>query len=380
MKISICHERRTTLMGLDVRVLPEQWDPTAQVVIRHSNKRNLNAYLGKRKNEVERILINLMDTDLISGMRASDVRDYVQEQLSPQAKKAEPEQNTFGRWFKRFIERKEGRTRGIYEATYKRLTAYCPKVDKLAFEAVNKEWLQKFDAFLAQTSPSANARNIHLRNIRAVFNDAIDNEVTAAYPFRRFKIRPEATRKRNFKVELLRQIFDGQGLERWEQKYLDFCKLTFMLIGINVVDLCNLSEVADGRVEYVRAKTHKPYSIKVEPEAMAIIEKYRGKSHLLSYLDTNHNYRCFYANLVKGLNSIRAKLCEQGMEVKELTTYWMRHSWATIAASLDIPKDTIAAALGHGGHSVTDIYIEFDRRKVDEANRRVLDWVLYGRR
>ena len=56
-----------------------------------------------------------------------------------------------------------------------------------------------------------------------------------------------------------------------------------------------------------------------------------------------------------------------------------RHSWATIAAYLDIPKDTIAAALGHGGHTVTDIYIEFDMRKVDEANRKVLDYVLYDK-
>ena len=64
----------------------------------------------------------------------------------------------------------------------------------------------------------------------------------------------------------------------------------------------------------------------------------------------------------------------------EITTYWARHSWATIAASLDIPKETIAAALGHGGNTVTDIYIDFDRKKIDEANRKVIDWVLYGTR
>lgn len=63
-----------------------------------------------------------------------------------------------------------------------------------------------------------------------------------------------------------------------------------------------------------------------------------------------------------------------------VTTYTARYSWATIAASLDIPKETIARALGHGGHSVTDIYIDFDQRKVDDANRRVIDWVLYGRK
>lgn len=31
-------------------------------------------------------------------------------------------------------------------------------------------------------------------------------------------------------------------------------------------------------------------------------------------------------------------------------------------------------------NSTTAIYIERDQRKVDEANRRVIDWVLYGKR
>jgi len=62
----------------------------------------------------------------------------------------------------------------------------------------------------------------------------------------------------------------------------------------------------------------------------------------------------------------------------ELTIYWGRHTWATLAAGLDVPKDTIAAALGHGANTVTDVYIDFDRRKVDVANRRVIDLVLHG--
>ena len=56
------------------------------------------------------------------------------------------------------------------------------------------------------------------------------------------------------------------------------------------------------------------------------------------------------------------------------------HSWTTIAAEPDIPKETIAAALGHGGNSVTDVYIRFDDRKIDEANRRVLDYVFYDKK
>lgn len=51
----------------------------------------------------------------------------------------------------------------------------------------------------------------------------------------------------------------------------------------------------------------------------------------------------------------------------ELSPYWTQHIW-----------ETIAAALGHAQHSTTDVYIRFDRRKVDDANRRVIDWVNGG--
>ena len=282
--------------------------------------------------------------------------------------------------FGRFMEHKTGRTKNLYECTEKKIRAFLGKeADRLRFEQVNVEWLHRFNDYLAQTAPSANSRSIHMRNFRAIFNYAIDNEITTNYPFRRFKIKGEPTRKRNFDVETLRAIFNADVLDPWMVRYRDLFKLTFMLIGINFVDLCNLKDVRNGRIEYVRAKTHKLYSIKLEPEIEAIIAKYRGDIHLLNYMDTYKDYRSFYMNTCTGLKAIRERLAEKNIvNIDTLTTYWARHSWATIAASLDIPKETIAAALGHSSHTVTDIYIEFDYRKVDEANRRVLNWVLYG--
>lgn len=61
----------------------------------------------------------------------------------------------------------------------------------------------------------------------------------------------------------------------------------------------------------------------------------------------------------------------------DLSTYWSRHTWATIAYEICIPVDIIGQALGHSdkSHSVTFIYIKEDPVKVDEANRRVLDYI-----
>lgn len=296
---------------------------------------------------------------------------------------------TFVAHFQKFIDGKENKgTRDTYKHTLCRIHVFDPNVDEKSFEDINLQWLTDFEAFCAKTA-CKNARNIHLRNIRAVFNNAIDFEITAAYPFRRFKIRPEATRKRSLSVDELRRLF-VYPVEPYAEIYRDMFKLIFCLIGINTVDLHGLKSITrDGRIEYKRAKTHRDYSIKVEPEALEIIEKYKGVKGLLCIADRWSDHRNFGNQCNKALHKI-GSMERKGRggkkfitaEFEGVTTYFARHSWATIAYNdLQIPKDIIAQALGHsGGETVTDIYLDKDPRLVDEANRRVLDWVLYGKR
>lgn len=60
----------------------------------------------------------------------------------------------------------------------------------------------------------------------------------------------------------------------------------------------------------------------------------------------------------------------------DITIYHARHTWATIASKLDMPIETISAALGHEiGSDTTQIYIDFDQGKVDAANRKVIDYI-----
>ena len=157
--------------------------------------------------------------------------------------------------------------------------------------------------------------------------------------------------------------------------------LIFYLRGINLIDLAHLKEIVNGRVEYRRAKTGRLYSVKIEPEAMEIINRYRGKNYVVNILDRYKDHRNYIHRINKNLKEFgtttvgrRGKKEKKGA-FPELSTYWARHTWATIAAALDIPKETIAASLGHGETTVTDIYIDFDQKKVDEANRKVIDYV-----
>ena len=144
-----------------------------------------------------------------------------------------------------------------------------------------------------------------MKNIRAVFNYAIDEEVTLKYPFRKFKIKKEQTRKRCLSVEELR-LLKNYDVEPYQELYRDIFMLIFYLVGINLEDLLHLTEdnLVRGRIEYRRYKTGRLFSIKVEPEAKAIINKYRGEKYLLNIMDNRKDYTSFTTSIDRALKQI----------------------------------------------------------------------------
>lgn len=375
IKITISHNRKATHLPTGICVRPEHWDNRSLQVVGITTKHQLNRQIASIKHEVDSII---MDIKRINTMTVQAIRKHIEDTMSGTMEVG----NLIAPRFANYANNLSKRTQDIYSSTYRKLSAFDRNFESLTFDDINKDWLRRFDAFMIKDTPSVNARNIHMRNIRAVFNDAIDNEVTTNYPFRTFSIRNTTTRKRSYTIDEIRKIL-ASDLPGRHGKYMDLFKLSFYLIGINIIDLLHLNNIYKGRVEYNRSKTKRPYSIKIEPEAMLIIEKYRGDNYLLKYMDSNKNYRTVYKHLYLALTESVDMLntIDDGVTIPKLTTYWARHTWATIASELNIPIEVIAEALGHEyGNRTTNIYINFDIKKVDEANRKVLDYVLYNKK
>lgn len=278
LKIAIGHGNKTSYISLDARLLPNQWDSAKEKVKEHPDKQILNAYIYEMKQNVDAQIILLTREQKLKSMSANDIRDFIMEELDPDRKKANEDKTTFLYRFNQYASRMKPGSKRTFDHTLNRLTAYVGEValKKLKFEDMTVDWLTGFDVFMARTAPSKNSRNIHFRNIRTVFNDAIEDNITSFYPFRRFKIKGEVTAKRDLSVEELRRLayFD---CEECAVKYRDYFMLMFYLMGINNVDLCNLKEISKGRLEFHRTKTNHFFSMKIEPEALALIEKYRGE-------------------------------------------------------------------------------------------------------
>lgn len=388
LKIYISQKCTTALMSLNIKLIPnKEWDAVKERVVNHPDRLTLNTLISNIFSRVNSILIELQKSGTLGNMSAKDIKEYCEQEIYPEKRKAKTDKTTFLYRFNQYADRMKPGSRRTFDHTLNRLTAFVgeDKLKTLTFEEMTVNWFTEFDNFMAQTAPSKNTRNIHYRNIRAVFNEAIEDEITSFYPFRRFKIKREVTAKRDLSVEELRRLLFFP-CEEHSVKYRDYFALMFFLMGINNVDLLHLKEITKGRLEFHRAKTHHFFSMNVEPEALEIIKKYKGENYLLDALDRWNSDRGFRAILNKNLKKIgpMVRVGRGGKKVHTplfpyLTTYYARHSWASIASSLDIPIETISAGLGHEyGNRITAIYINYDNSKVDAANRKVMDWVLYG--
>ena len=390
--LNLAHKCQTSRIPTGLRFSKPEWEATQLSLANEPRTRWTaraeDAYSTKAQYEVT--LSRLAKEEDIESMDAKEIRDRLMEMVTGRSivkkkdEKAKAAKSLFLPHYRKFMESRDtAGTREMYNRTLKKILEYDTNAEKLTFDMITKDWLTGFDAHLATTT-SANIRNMHFRNVRAAFNAAIDDDLTTCDPFRKFKLpKLEETRKRALTLSQIQQLKD-YPCEVWQEEYRDMFMLLFYLIGINLVDLLTAKpeDVVDGRLEYRRDKTHKLYSIKIEPEAMEIINKYRGKDYLLSPMDRYNYHKNYMQHMNRALQKIGLHYSTSQEKTgkalfPEITSYWSRHSWATIASSLDIPMELIGRALGHSwvNKTITSVYIDFDMRKVDEANRQVIDAV-----
>jgi hypothetical protein len=166
----------------------------------------------------------------------------------------------------------------------------------------------------------------------------------------------------------------------------DVFVLSFALAGTNAIDIYKVprSSLKGDLLTFNRSKTerarqdHARITLKVLPKAMAIIKRYAATEGAALML-----FRQKYST-AKGF----CHACNLGMkDVAEvvgisdsLTTYYARHSWATIARNIcKVDFDTVNAGLNHvhrGADRIGDVYIARDYTAIWKAQKSVMDEVV----
>ena len=390
IKIRISHKKQNAYVSTGVKVTTEQWDEQNGAVINHEKAKNFNALIGSRMMSATRIIKSLELADKVNEYSAAQLKDLIENDGVLRNEECRGE---FYDFYLSFMEKKsKPATRSSYQQALNNLIRFDPLLKERTFEELDSKWFEAFDAWFDSRSVSVNARAVYYRNIKAVFNAAISDEITVCYPFRKFKIKKEPTAKRNLSLYELRLLLNYPIKDVHQQKYRDLFMLMFYLRGINAVDLFKAKEsnIRNGRLNYIRSKTGKPYSVKIEPEARELIDLYRGKDYLIDVCDgavtqqeIDTKYKGFLKRMDRGLKKIgEVKRVGRGGKMQRkpilpfISQYWCRHTAATLMSEMDISNETIAASLGHDhGNRVTNIYIEYNEKKVDVANRQLIDYV-----
>ena len=236
LKLALNHRNSTVYITLPIQLTKDQWNATESKVKNHPQKNKLNAILKQRTSAVDVILQELGLSGVLASLTPAELKIRVQAALqgstveafeaakavakpkpAPKKKSNRDNPHSFANWFKTVMNRHKTRTYDIYRSTFNRMEAWLgEELYELTFEDIRKDWCIRFDEFLAENgAPSPNGRGVHFRNIRAVINDALDNEITERNGMRGFKIPKAPTRKRNLSVGQIRKLLLAQDLEPW---------------------------------------------------------------------------------------------------------------------------------------------------------------------
>lgn len=348
-------------LATGIYLKPEDWDARLQVCTGKAARR-INNILGTLLLQTNNRVLELRESGQFGKLTTAQLRQMLTNLELSAPTVGVP---SVGDYIDRVRDLKTPNTQVSYVTTKNRLALYCDP-DTLRFSDLSYAWFEAWIKKMEDDGLKRNTVSKYLKVVKTVIKYAEDDNVAVNQAYKKIDSRAETdTPMRNLPVEVMRRIRDTK-LDGKVNRYIDAFMLSFYLIGMNLADMLALPKdcIVNGRLQYRRAKTGKNYSIKIEPEAQAIIDKYPGKDHLLSFGEKfGRWFRC-------GCNETLSKI-EKG-----LTWYYARYSWANYAVDLDIPKDIISEALGHKhGSTVTGIYIKYSLDKVDKANRQVIDYL-----
>ena len=352
-----------------VRLKPNQWDKQRKKVINHPQADTINSVALTNLAKANEAVMQLGN---VRGMTTAKVRDLIADHITP-PEDADTRVMSILRTYQAECSRPNSADKFKQTATHLTRWLGVKGARQLLFADITPDWLHDFDKYLTSYCPSVNSRSIHLRNIRTLFNYALTHQLTTApYPFRSYKIKSAPSNPTALTLEQMRQLWHYTPPNEVQGYALDIFKLIFALIGINMADLCQLQGISQGRINYTRQKTGRVYSIKVESAAKRLIEAHRGEKSLVDVLQHYKSVHVATSMINRHLKDIASDL-----GLPPITTYTARYTWASLALGIDTPIEVISQALGHSyGMAVTLGYIVPDRRKVDEANKKVLGLIL----
>lgn len=297
-------------------------------------------------------------------------------------------------YFEQLIERKRtaGRhsTADLYRATANWVKRFA-KERLLVLNEINTTFVDKFHTYLQSQKLKANSIVSYMCNFRAMYNMAVRERIIhpRVHPFSNLILYKEKTAKRAISAKEIEKICLLDLQNRADLSLTaDMCIFSFLSCGMPFVDLAHLTQknIIGAEIVYNRIKTGTLIRIRITEGMKHLLNKYKGRNatYLFPILTqgdktTHEEYKLCLLNYNTNLKEIGEML---GI-LTPLTSYVIRHSWATEALRKYTPIAIISQALGHTSEKTTRFYLDqLDQSELDQANALItnaVDTILRGK-
>lgn len=275
-----------------------------------------------------------------------------------------------------------------YKTTVNALCSFMGR-DNILCEEITVKTMKAFENALKDRP---RAQSLYPNSIKTIFNAAReyyndeDNDIIhIRHSLDKYKpVEQNIAEKRALDVETIRTIFNlpykHLSTNNRHDLALDCFRLSFCLMGMNSADLYNATEYDGTTIIYDRTKTkdrrrdNARMQVDITDHIRPIVEKYKGKERVFNFYERFTTMESFNRAINIGLKDIGKEI-----GIERLQFYAARHSMATIAVNeVGISKYIVNDMLNHTDQSlrITELYIKKDFRPINEANVKLLDYVL----
>ncbi len=374
----IIHNRSIRQIKTPYRLYPHEWDEAQSRVIVPGKGEPRFSYLSDTRTRLMQQLhvFHRVIASLEASGSAFDSDDVISEFMV-----RNPRYNLFG-FMENVIEglRDTGKARSAesYASTLNSFRRFRNGSDVL-LDDIDADLLMAYEAWLKEQNVSPNSSSFYMRNLRAVYNRAVEKGYTdQRTPFRHVYTGIDKTVKRAVSEKTIRKI---RALDLSNFPQLDFARDIFMFSfytrGMSFVDIAYLKkrDLRGGVLTYRRRKTGQLLFIKWEDCMEKIVRKHsiEESEYMLPIIRDVEAARGQYITVAHNVNR-NLKAIGEAISLKEpLTMYVARHTWASIAKSKNIPVSIISEGMGHDRESTTQIYLaSIDGVVIDKANSLIL--------
>ena len=362
----------------DYRLFIHEWDEdNNSIIIDKSNRQN---YLQSIEERIDWDIKRLQS--IIKQLEDKRVK-YTADDIISIFQKQSNEQSLFNFMqgvITRLQQMGKQRTSETYSCTLRSFMQFRENQDIL-MEDIDSDLIMMYEAYLRNRGLTKNSTSFYMRILRAVYNRAIEKELTAnRNPFKHVYTGIDKTIKRAIPLKAIKQI---KNLDLSLQPSLEFARdmflFSFYTRGMSFIDMAYLKkkDLSNGILSYRRRKTGQQLFIRWEKCMQEIVNKYDNtvSEYLLPIIKPmNGNERTQYQNAMYLINR---KLKDIGKMIGvqlPLTMYVARHSWASVAKNKNVPISVISEGMGHDSEMTTQIYLaSLDTTIVDKANSMILN-------